>query len=109
MARHRPGRARVRPAGRRTESLIARSSRRSVMDADLTENPVVFFDGRFVPLAEARVSVLTHALQYGTAVFDGIRGYWNAGQQELFLLRPLEHYDRWGANCGILRIGVGLS
>jgi branched-chain amino acid aminotransferase len=79
------------------------------MDADMTENPIVFFDGRFVPLAEARVSVLTHALQYGTAVFDGIRGYWNAEQQELFLLRPLEHYDRWGANCGILRIGVGLS
>jgi branched-chain amino acid aminotransferase len=79
------------------------------MDTDLTENPVVFFDGRFVPLAEARVSVLTHALQYGTAVFDGIRGYWNAEQQELFLLRPLEHYDRWRANSGILRIGVGLS
>jgi branched-chain amino acid aminotransferase len=76
------------------------------MDAEVTENPIVFFNKRFVPLAEARVSVLTHALQYGTALFDGIRGYWNAEQQELFLVRPLEHYERWRANCRILRIGV---
>ena len=76
------------------------------MDAEMTQNPIVFFHNQFVPLAEARVGILTHALQYGTAVFEGIRGYWNAEQQELFLVRPVEHFERWKANCGILRIGV---
>jgi branched-chain amino acid aminotransferase len=66
----------------------------------------VFFNNRFVPLAEARVGILTHALQCGTAVFDGIRGYWNPQQQELFLVRLLEHYQRWKANSAILHIGI---
>jgi branched-chain amino acid aminotransferase len=70
---------------------------------------IVFFENRFVPLAEARVSILTHALHYGTGVFDGIRGYWDEPQEELFLVRPVEHFERWKANCGILRIGVPLS
>lgn len=37
----------------------------------------VFFEGKVVPLEEAKVSVVTHAFNYGTAVFGGIRGYWN--------------------------------
>ena len=39
--------------------------------------PIVYFNGRFVPLAEANVNILTHALNYGTGVFEGIRGYWD--------------------------------
>ena len=39
-----------------------------------------FFRGRIVPYSEARVGVLTHALNYGTGVFGGIRGYWNADE-----------------------------
>jgi len=69
-------------------------------------NFLVYFDGEFVPLAEARISILTHALHYGTGVFEGIRGYWNADQQELFLVRPVEHFERWRANCRILRIDI---
>ncbi len=73
-----------------------------------TANPeiIVWFDNRFVPLGEARVSILTHALHYGTGVFEGIRGYWSDSEEELFLVRPLEHYQRWQANCGILRLHV---
>jgi branched-chain amino acid aminotransferase len=67
---------------------------------------IVYFDNQFVPLRDARVNILTHALHYGTGVFEGIRAYWDDGEQELFLLRPLEHYQRWKKNCGILRIGV---
>ena len=67
---------------------------------------IVYFDNRFVPLRDARVNILTHALHYGTGVFEGIRAYWDDGEQELFLLRPLEHYQRWKKNCGILRIEV---
>ena len=79
------------------------------MNIQVSENPIVYFNKQFVLLADARVNVLTHALNYGTAVFEGIRGYWNAEQEELFLLRPVEHYDRWKGNCGIIRIGVGVA
>lgn len=72
-------------------------------------NTTVYFNGRFMPLAEANVNILTHALNYGTGVFEGIRGYWDDAQQNLFLLRAMEHYDRWKRNCGIIRIHVGMS
>jgi branched-chain amino acid aminotransferase len=76
---------------------------------NVTQNTIVYFGNEYVPLHEARVSILTHALHYGTGVFDGIRGYWDDQQQELFLVRPEEHFARWKANCGILRIDVPLS
>ncbi len=69
-------------------------------------NTIVWFEGRFLPLAEANVNILTHALNYGTGVFEGIRGYYEEKQRELFLVRPREHYQRWKLNAGILRIGI---
>lgn len=76
-----------------------------------TEKPdpdtLVWFDGDFVRLADANVNILTHALNYGTGVFEGIRGYYQ--QHDLFLLRAVEHFDRWKRNCGILRIRVPAS
>ncbi|MFZ5821167.1 MAG: branched-chain amino acid transaminase [Chloroflexota bacterium] len=53
-----------------------------------------FFEGKIVPFGEANVSIATHAFNYGTAVFGGIRGYWNEGQKKLFLFRPYDHYRR---------------
>ena len=80
------------------------------MRADqVNPNTVVFFNGRFVPLADANVNILTHALNYGTGVFEGIRGYWDESQKDLFLVRAVEHYDRWVKNCGILRIHLPLD
>ena len=79
------------------------------MKAEADQNLIVYFGGKYVPLHEARVGILTHALHYGTGVFEGIRGYWNEGEQQLFLVRPVEHYERWKQNCGILRIGVAES
>ena len=72
----------------------------------MKSDPVVYFENQFVPLADAKVSIMTHALHYGTGVFDGIRGYWSAGGDELYLVRPLDHFSRWKANCGFLRIDV---
>ena len=74
------------------------------MDQDM----LVFFQGNFVPIRDAKVSILTHALHYGTGVFEGIRGYWEEGQEDLYLVRPEEHYDRWKDNCGILLIDLPL-
>lgn len=69
-------------------------------------NTVVYFGGRYVRLGEANVNVLTHALNYGTGVFEGLRGYYDPEASELFLFRATEHYQRWKKNCGILRIDV---
>ena len=49
----------------------------------------VFFEGKIVPFEEAKVSVATHAFNYGTAVFGGIRGYWNDDKKKLYIFRPL--------------------
>lgn len=76
------------------------------MKAEVDQNIIVYFRGEYVPLGEARIGILTHALHYGTGVFEGIRGYWNDAEQELFLVRPREHYERWKQNCGLLRIDV---
>jgi branched-chain amino acid aminotransferase len=69
-------------------------------------NVVVWFEDRFVGFADAKVSVLTHAFNYGTGLFEGIRGYYEQQKRQLFLFRMIEHYERWKMNCRILRIKV---
>ncbi len=69
----------------------------------------VFFDGRFVPVEEATVSVATHGLNYGTGCFEGIRGYWNEEHGELYLLRLLDHYRRLQRAARFLRLELPLS
>ena len=54
-----------------------------------------FFKGRVVPYSEAKIGVLTHALNYGTAVFGGLRGYWNSQEKQLFIFRPTDHFKRF--------------
>lgn len=54
-----------------------------------------FFEGKIVPYGEAKVSVLTHALNYGTAAFGGLRAYWNADNEQLYLFRAMDHYKRF--------------
>lgn len=72
-------------------------------------NTIVWFNNAFVPLADANVNILTHALNYGTGVFEGIRGYFEERQHDLYLVRPVEHYERWKRNAGILRIEIPRS
>jgi branched-chain amino acid aminotransferase len=54
-----------------------------------------YFKGEIVPYGEAKVGVLTHALNYGTAVFGGIRAYWNPEHEQLYLFRPRDHFRRF--------------
>jgi branched-chain amino acid aminotransferase len=65
-----------------------------------------FLDGEFVPIREAKVSVLTHAFNYGTGVFEGIRAYWNAEDEQLYALHLKEHYARLHRSCRIMRISL---
>lgn len=63
-----------------------------------------FFRGRMVPIEEAKVSIMTHGFNYGTGCFEGIRGYWNAEDQQLYIFRISEHFERLHRSCKILRI-----
>src|SRR3989449_2233845 len=65
-----------------------------------------FLDGEFVPVRDAKVSVLTHALNYGTGVFEGIRAYGTAEDEQLYALHLKEHYLRLHRSCRIMRIGL---
>ena len=69
--------------------------------------PIAFINNEFVPIDEARVSIRTNALQYGTGIFEGIRAYWNAQHKQLFLFKMAEHYERLLNNCRVLRLQVG--
>jgi branched-chain amino acid aminotransferase len=65
-----------------------------------------FFKGQIVPIEEAKISIMTHAFNYGTGCFEGIRGYWNEEQEQLFVFRMREHYERMLRSARILRIQV---
>jgi branched-chain amino acid aminotransferase len=68
--------------------------------------PQCFFKGRFVPFAEAKVGVMTHAFNYGTGCFEGIRAYWNASQGQLHVVKLEAHITRLERSCRFLRIGL---
>ena len=70
---------------------------------------LAFFRGKIVPISEAKVGVMTHALHYGTAVFEGIRGNWNDTQNKLFVFRLAEHYDRLLQGCRMMLIDIPYS
>jgi branched-chain amino acid aminotransferase len=63
---------------------------------------IAYFEGDWVALRDARVSIMTHAFMYGTATFEGIRGYWNADQQTLYGLFVREHLERIRSSARIL-------
>jgi branched-chain amino acid aminotransferase len=54
----------------------------------------VYLDGEFRRYEDAKLGLLTHGLHYGTGCFEGIRGYWNPKQEQLFLVQLREHYER---------------
>ena len=68
-----------------------------------------YFRGKIMPLAEATISIATHALHYGTGVFEGIRAYYSKEEDQLYCLKLREHYERMQNSCRIIRINLGLS
>lgn len=53
----------------------------------------VWFDGKYIPLTKAKVPITTHAIHYGTSIFEGIRAYWNG--KNLHVFRLDEHVKRF--------------
>ncbi len=75
----------------------------------MTSKPYAFLGGKQVLLTEAKVGIMTHALHYGTAVFEGIRGNWNQEQKCIYIFRLREHYERLIRGCKILKIDLPYS
>ena len=69
----------------------------------------VFFDGEFARYHDVHIGVMTHALHYGTGCFEGIRAYWNAEREQLFLLQAPAHYQRLHRSARILRMDLPYS
>jgi len=71
--------------------------------------PYAFFHKQFMPLSEAKIGILTHALHYGTACFEGIRGNWDSKEERFCLFRIQDHYKRMLNGCHILKITLPYS
>jgi branched-chain amino acid aminotransferase len=65
-----------------------------------------FFKGKLVPIEDAKISIMTHAFNYGTGAFEGIRAYWNENKGNLFVFKMPEHYDRLHQSCRVLKIDL---
>ncbi len=68
-----------------------------------------FFKNRIVPYSEAKVGVLTHTFNYGTGVFGGVRAYWNSDEEQLFVFRPHDHYQRFLESAKIMLMKLPYS
>ncbi len=65
-----------------------------------------YHGGEHVKMGDIRLSPATHALNYGTGVFEGIRAYWNERRGTLQVLKLKEHYERFEKSCRMLRIDL---
>ena len=69
----------------------------------------VYLNRKFLPETEARVPLLTHCLQYGTGIFEGIRAYYDEATEDVLIFRPQDHFERMLHNVKLLNITVPLS
>ncbi|MDQ6692125.1 MAG: aminotransferase class IV, partial [Candidatus Dormibacteraeota bacterium] len=67
-------------------------------------NSWVYYNGEIRRYHDSRLGLMTHALHYGTGCFEGIRAYWNAQKEQLFLLEPRAHFDRLRRSGNIMRM-----
>lgn len=65
-----------------------------------------FFNDQFVPSDEARINVRNNSFNYGTAIFEGIRGYWNAAHDQMYILKMKAHYKRFLQGCKFLNFNL---
>ena len=67
----------------------------------------IWFDGKYVTVEKAKVPVTTHAIHYGTSVFEGIRGYWNS--ENLYIFRLADHLKRFRNSGKFYSISLNFS
>jgi branched-chain amino acid aminotransferase len=76
------------------QSSAAAPAQAAPAQARSLDDLIAYFEGDWIPLRDAKVSIMTHAFMYGTATFEGIRGYWNEEQGQLYGLFVREHMER---------------
>ncbi len=67
----------------------------------------VWFDGKYVLTSKAQVPITTHAIHYGTSIFEGIRAYWNG--KNLHVFRLDEHVKRFRRSGKFYNISLNFS
>ena len=87
----------AQPAAEQATTTVAAPSAAADLDS-----LICYFEGDFVAMRDAKVSIMTHAFMYGTAVFEGIRAYWNADEGKLYGLKIREHVERIRQSCRIM-------
>ena len=70
---------------------------------------LAFFEGKIVPIDQAKISITNHTLHYGTGCFAGIRGYWNENQKQLYVFRLEDHYRRFLNSAQLLHSVIKYS
>jgi branched-chain amino acid aminotransferase len=70
---------------------------------------IAFHRGAFVPMEEATISIATHAFNYGTGCFEGIRGYWNSEREEIYLVKLAHHFRRLLNSTRLFRMDIGYT
>ena len=68
-----------------------------------------YFRDKIVPFSEANISIMTHAFMYGSAVFEGIRAYFNKDDNAIYILHVKEHLERILNSTKIMRLNTHLS
>jgi branched-chain amino acid aminotransferase len=66
----------------------------------------IFMNGEFIPAEQGVIPIRTHGFSYGTGCFEGIRGYWNEEDQQVYMFRIREHYERLLRSCRVLQISL---
>lgn len=70
--------------------------------AEMHPAPFAYHEGQYVPMEKATISILTHGFNYGTGLFEGIRGYYSSAENNILVFRLKEHVDRFVRNFNIL-------
>lgn len=99
-------RAATRGTASQEATLLKQQTPAPAATSDPTAGLWAFIRGEIVPLGDARINVMTHAFNYGTAVFEGVRAYWNADQEQLWALDLLQHFTRLRASARLLMMDV---
>ena len=78
--------------------------KKTVTKEGIDLNSVAYFNNEFISLKDANINIMTHAFQYGTGIFEGIRGYWNEDEKQMYIFRMKEHYERLTQNSKLLML-----
>jgi branched-chain amino acid aminotransferase len=70
----------------------------------MAEAKYMVFNGEVIPFADGKVHIASPAVKYGIGVFEGVRGYWNETQRQLYVFRLREHMERLKQSMKLLRL-----